>query len=573
MKWFNKLSIGKRLNISFVAVISLAIIFTGFFTFNRSYDTIDTIVEDSSKEINKQIILNYENYFNDVRNLANYIESETEKHDLNDSEILEALYVDYARLNTDTITISLLDMDGMVLVSSQSSSLQSMYLKQRDWFQNAVLNDGIYYFSPPHYQDIFQSSSEMVISVSKVIDYTSNGISYQGVMLLDLSTDKIEVLAKQTNLGDDGYMIIISDTGQLVYSSNESCLDPSCESVKWVQDTIIGSDYITLDGADLYGNINTIHGTRWRIATFVDVNIIDATRTNMIVSLIGVLAATVVASTITAYVLTRQITLPLQKLTAHMQEIETHENFHQKVSIEGQKEVVILAHAYNQMTEEIKGLMDRLVTEQKEKRKTEFIALQAQINPHFLYNTLDSIVWLSEQKRNEDVIQMVIALSRFFRVAISRGKTIIPIEKEIEHAKNYLLIQKIRYSDKFNFEFEIDEEVYQYSVVKLILQPILENAIQHGISAEFDGYIEIRLLLKNDSVVFEVENNGYGLTQNQINEIYLMIENDHKQSVGLRNVYQRLKLYYGNEANLEISSVVDENTVIRITIPKQEVTK
>ena len=179
-----------------------------------------------------------------------------------------------------------------------------------------------------------------------------------------------------------------------------------------------------------------------------------------------------------------------------------------------------LTHSFNEMIKETRDLMDRILFEQRSKRKTEFQALQNQINPHFLYNTLDSIVYLSENKMNEKVIEMVVALSKFFRISISRGKNIILLKEELEHARNYLLIQQIRYHEKFTYEFDIDEDVLDEEVVKLTLQPLIENAIQHGINTEYGkGKIIIRAFKKDDYLYLEVEDDGYGLLPEQIEEL------------------------------------------------------
>jgi two-component system sensor histidine kinase YesM len=221
------------------------------------------------------------------------------------------------------------------------------------------------------------------------------------------------------------------------------------------------------------------------------------------------------------------------------------------------------------MIEEIRRLMDRVVEEQREKRKTEFQALQNQINPHFLYNTLDSIVYLSENKMNDKVVKMVVALSRFFRISISRGRNIILLKEEIEHARNYLLIQQIRYNDKFDFKFEIDKEVLNLKVVKLSLQPIIENALVHGINTEYDsGTIIIRAYQKRHSLVLEVEDDGYGMTEELIESVYDNLTNKKlHNSIGLKNVYQRLRIYYGEEVEFKIISELDEKTIVRLVIP------
>jgi two-component system sensor histidine kinase YesM len=214
--------------------------------------------------------------------------------------------------------------------------------------------------------------------------------------------------------------------------------------------------------------------------------------------------------------------------------------------------------------------MERVVDEQRDKRKTELRALQNQINPHFLYNSLDSIVWLAEHERSEDVVTTVIALARFFRISISKGATFILVREEIDHVKNYLTIQSIRYVDKFSYAFDIDERMMTMKVMKLILQPLVENAIHHGL-VEDDGFIEIKGRLENGWMLFDVRNTGYGLTESRIAEIHDHLDGrDGSGSgfgVGLRNVQQRLKLYYGESAGLRFSGQPDEDTVVTVRIP------
>jgi len=170
---------------------------------------------------------------------------------------------------------------------------------------------------------------------------------------------------------------------------------------------------------------------------------------------------------------------------------------------------------------------------------------------------------------NEEVVEMVVALSKFFRISISRGKNIILLSEELEHARNYLLIQQIRYNKKFTFNFEVDENVKNCKVVKLILQPIIENAIYHGINTEYnEGSIQIRAFEKNGKLHLEVEDDGYGITPEKIEELQIGFKDQTKaKSVGVRNVYQRLQLYYGVESEFIIESELDVKTIIRLVIP------
>lgn len=567
MKWFKNLAIDKKYNVIVMMFLLVALTIASVIILSSTNRTFNTVVANNSKEINKQIILNYESYFDNIRETGNYIELNSRNLDLSNGSELEDFYINISSSNQDTITISLLAMDGSVLVTSKPNSTPYNRLNERNWFTKAVANEEVFFFSTPHRQDVFLQSNQTVISVSKVIEYNQGGELTSGVLIIELSMEEINTLARQTNLGEGGHLIITSETGDLIYSSTEECLSSTCTSNEIVQRIIIGGDFVEIDDLDMYVNINTIQGTRWRIATFVNTEIIFNSRTTIILTLFTVLGVTIVASTIAISLITKQITKPLNELKEHMMGLQHSDHLYQEVHVSGQKEVVILAEAYNDMIREIRVLLDRLVNEQTAKRKTELKALQTQINPHFLYNTLDSIVWLSEQKENDSVIKMVVALSRFFRISISRGKDIIPIDDEIQHAKYYLKIQKIRYLNQFEYVFEIDEEVRAYSVVKLVLQPLIENAIHHGIVEDEPGKITIRGYLKEETIYFEVINSGYGLNQEQIDEIYRKMLDDNYDSVGLKNVFQRLKLYYGDKSGITIASTMDESTTITIYFP------
>jgi two-component system sensor histidine kinase YesM len=237
------------------------------------------------------------------------------------------------------------------------------------------------------------------------------------------------------------------------------------------------------------------------------------------------------------------------------------------VDIKGEEEVVKLAQTFNMMLMRIRKLLAQVLQEQEEKRKSELDALQAQINPHFLYNTLDSIVWMAENEKNEDVITMVTSLARFFRISISRGKNVITIEEELEHARNYMIIQKMRYKNKFRFEIEAEKDTLHCKTLKLILQPLIENALYHGIEYMVDeGYINISVRKLDGKILFQVKDNGLGMPPEKL-ETLLLAKSKEYSGVGVKNVHERIKLFYGNEYGLEIESQLEVGTNVKIWIP------
>jgi two-component system sensor histidine kinase YesM len=266
----------------------------------------------------------------------------------------------------------------------------------------------------------------------------------------------------------------------------------------------------------------------------------------------------------------RTITTPMKQLELAMRKVEKSDYFRmEEVDISASKEVEELTKRFNKMMRKISELMERVIAEQNAQRKSELKALQNQINPHFLYNTLDSIVWLIENEKNDKAGEMVVALARFFRLSISKETETIPVREEIEHVRNYLLIQNIRYSDSFDYDIEVDDDALEIPTMKLILQPIVENCIYHGLKNKIDqGHIKITAKTDGDYLVMSVADNGYGMRQETIDKLYeTFMDGVPSNSVGLKNVYQRVVIYFGGNAEVKIESELDDGTTITIREP------
>ncbi len=565
-----RLSIGQYIVISTFSVVFIFVIATSLFYYQKFTQTTNSLVDFQSEEISKQIVLNYENYISQTLFTSNYIQKETYEKDVNDDiNDLTDLYRFTSDSQGDINSISLFAESGDILVSSDDEYRDINY-STREWFSEATDNPDIFYFSAPHIQSVILNDSTSVISVSKAVKYFDNGIEKDGIILIDLNSNIIVELSEATNLGDYGHILILTDQDNVIYSSNWECLDGECQSIEVVNEYILGDFTTKIDEINMKVNINTLTQTRWRIITFMNIEEVTASNQNTTVFLILISVGSVIATIMIASILSSRIRNPLNQLQKLMKKVEEGD-FDSKIEIYGQREIEEIASSFSDMVSKIKELMVAVVDEQNQKIKNELAALQHQINPHFLYNTLDSIVWLAENNRNEDVVRTVVALARFFRISISKGRNIITVKEEIEHIKNYLVIQQVRYVDRFSYTLDVDKKLYDYPCMKLILQPIVENAIYHGISVE-EGEIGIRCFKEDNSLIFEVSNSGYGITDDEIKEIYDTIKNkDINKGVGMRNVYQRLKLYYGDKADIIIESVLDESTIIRLIVPVDEV--
>ena len=243
-------------------------------------------------------------------------------------------------------------------------------------------------------------------------------------------------------------------------------------------------------------------------------------------------------------------------------------------------EIDELSYNFNDKIIRIKELIENIKIEQKNKKNTELWLLQTQINPHFLYNTLDTVVWMAEAGDSKKVVDMITALSSFLRIGLNKGKKFIQIREEIRHIESYLKIQKFRYDDILEYSIEIENSLYDMRILKLLLQPLVENALYHGIKYKREGgSIRIRGYEKDNNIILEVIDNGVGMDENKLNKIKAVIENTSLEnsdiirtnggSFGLYNVAERIRLYYGNEYGLDIGSRENVGTTVTIILPAE----
>jgi two-component system sensor histidine kinase YesM len=269
--------------------------------------------------------------------------------------------------------------------------------------------------------------------------------------------------------------------------------------------------------------------------------------------------------------LSASVTEPIREMMSLMKRVEQGEL---AVSMKASPlaEIGQLSKSFNIMVGRIKSLMDEVYQEQRTLRKAELAALQAQINPHFMYNTLDSIIWLSRHSRNQEVIEMVTALTRLFRLGINKGRDLITVEQEVEHVRSYLTIQSLRYRDKFDYALDVEPAVRNLWTLKLILQPLAENAIYHGVKMKRTrGSIRIGVHEDGQAVVFGVRDDGPGMKEDSLQALLDSLSGGkgaRPQGFGLKNVDERIRLYFGPEYGVAVSSIDKEGTEVRIRIPK-----
>ena len=275
---------------------------------------------------------------------------------------------------------------------------------------------------------------------------------------------------------------------------------------------------------------------------------------------------------ILSYYIPRSITMPITRISRVTDQVAKG-NLSVRAAAESGAEARMLSDSLNAMIDKINELLDQVTTEQVRLRKAEFELLQAQINPHFLYNTLDTIVWLAEAGDQKRVVSMVGNLSDFFRTSLNQGKDIISIREELAHVRSYLEIQQVRYQDILRYKITVPEDLYEYKIPKITIQPLVENALYHGIkNKRGQGTITVTGKSKENGFVLYVRDNGIGMTQERLNEVRAGIQKlsyTGKEIYGLYNVNERIRLNFGETYGISIESTYGEGTCVSISLPDQ----
>ena len=419
------------------------------------------------------------------------------------------------------------------------------------------------YMTAPHVETIFEGYYPWVVTMTAPLE----GGGEAAWVSLDLSFSGISSYIKNVSIGQRGYCFLMDDAGNIIYHPQQQLLYAGLKS----EDTealaaLEDGDYA--DDTVIYC-LASVEGSDWRAVGVSYVDELVNRNVNDMIRLSLWLAVVVLAvAVLTSWLLSRLIGKPLRGLASAMESFESDADHFAYKPVGGTREVQELSDSFEHMVLRIQELMTTVREEEINLRKTELKALQAQINPHFLYNTLDSIAWMCEQGRNADAVRMVHALARLFRISISRGHELIPIAKEIEHAESYLQIQMYRYKNQFTYDFDVDPDCLSYYCNKITLQPIIENSINHGLDLMVDeGRIDVLVRQDGDDIVFSVRDNGVGMSEEQIEAIMQHGPTD-RTGIGIKNVNDRLKIYFGKSYGLHITSEPDIGTCVEIRMPK-----
>ncbi|MEJ5188181.1 MAG: sensor histidine kinase [Breznakiellaceae bacterium] len=482
------------------------------------------------------------------------------------------------------------EIAGIMLIAADDRILTSHYarinrdpLTLENWYlKGANSTRGIAIIPRPigrNIRSLFGFGADDVVSLVRPVWDPRSPRHLLGVILIDIQLEYIQELLADSSLGRDGYLYISDQNGELVFA-------PLTTSVYRIAPRKLEGDsgrlFRRFGQEEFQILFKRSSYTGWVTAGVFSMQsaLREVSLIKWFVVVVG--SITIFLAIILSLFFSASIARPIEQLRSLMKQVETGD-FSIRFTGAQHDEIWQLGHSFNKMIEEIHHLIQQVYEEQRLKREIELRVLQEQIKPHFLYNTLDTIQWMAQEKGATDIVHMVSALTRLFRVGLSRGDEMVRLSEEIRHLESYLYIQKIRYEDKFDYSIEIQEGLDNYRVLKVILQPLVENAIYHGIKERRGrGHISISVRLEGADLLFIVEDDGIGIPEERLRQLEEELEGTprtaHEGAVGAfspmgfgaRNVHERIRLAYGEPYGLRFSSMYGKGTVVTVRHPAVE---
>lgn len=541
------------------------------------YDKFSRTAEENAylniRQIIDQVGSNLETYVKGMRDIYTVVEDQFRSGIPVEEDSLKGQLSTLLQTREDLVSVALFTPQGEPVINVPDlPMMKNTGLTAQSWFESARREPGTWMISAPHIQNLYQGGYKWVVSMSKMITYTSGGKSHKGILLLDINFQTIDEISSRISLGKKGYAYITDPLGNIVYHPQQHLIYAGLkyENLETVLKYRYGSYTDRSTGEERYITVRSVRPIDWKIVGVAYPDEMVTTKRDLGEFLIWFLAIVLAAIVLISIIVSAKISQPILRLEKSVKKVERGD-FSSPVEVHGYVEVERVSHRFNLMVQRVRELMEQIIREQEAKRKSELDVLQAQINPHFLYNTLNSVIRLAESGRSEEVVRTITSLSKLFRISLSKGSHIITVREELEHVRNYLIIQNIRYKNKFQYVIEAEDEVLECRTLKLILQPLVENAIVHGLEEMYDpGMILIQARRLGANVQITIKDNGLGMSPETLASILDgNAESQGGSGVGIRNVNERIQLACGSAFGLAFESEREEGTTVTVTFPAE----
>lgn len=537
--------------------------------------------EEHSVQLIHQVSNSMDVYVETIEKMVNYIQLELQDTPFFTMESEGASGWDsetaYIRSVLENVANSHREVAGIFIatkedlyVSTGMSRISRDPFQNERWYREASENpEEIQLISVVTGRNIVTNRSysiDDVFSLAKAVQDPETG-EVLGVILLDIRHDIIQSSINGVTIGEKGFVFVMDQEDNIVYTPVNGIVYRV--NPKWVK--AMEPMSVQIQGGSYQIRSELSPYTGWRTVGVFSMDEVMSSVNTIVYILFTCVIISLVLVVIVSFKFSRTLTNPIFKLKRLMKQAESGD-LTVRFNFQHNDEIGELGQSFNHMIARIDQLIQMVYVEQENKRTAEMKSLQEQIKPHFLYNTLDTISWMARDYDAEDIVRLVDALTNMFRIGLSHGKDIITVKEEITHVSNYLYIQKIRYKDKLNYVIHVDESLYAIEVPKLILQPLVENAIYHGVKAKRGGgTITITGVPEGENLVFTVQDDGAGMLQEKVEELNRRMSErsvlDEQKSFGLFYIRERIQLCYGKGYGVHVESTLGEGTRVTITLP------
>ncbi|TDF98817.1 sensor histidine kinase [Paenibacillus piri] len=578
-----QLMLRHKLLISFALIVLIPSICIGFFSHQKSSSIIQEQTSRAYLEALRQTTINISYRLTEVENISELIYNneklqkilrKAKEHELTMAEILD----DYKNIteiihnlekSRNIFRIRLLVPYPVLYAADNQNIFNVTQDEFKEWNKDLVDQPGLMKWKYVANQSYLSIGVKPVVSLNRLILDFNNINTVLGTVAIDVDEAKFNDVLKNMNLTLPYQAMLFKNTEMITSYTHKP--DQIKVNLQTIQETVKdkpteAQNYkkIQLQGKDYLYLVQNVENVDWKLIVLIPaLNITD--QSQLLGVYIMILSVTLIAFAIgLSFLLSNRITRRLQILAEKMKGIEQG-TLGEIVEIKGKDEISLLQRRFNKMSTQIKSLIDEVYTITINKQREEMKVLEGRINSHFLYNTLDTIKWMSIKSNAPEIATVVTNLSKFFRISLNRGQDTISVERELEHVKAYIDIQNIRFSGNIQYEVDIDAStLFPLEIIKLILQPIVENSIIHGInkSLKKQGTIIIRGRLRGERIAFYISDNGVGMNR----ETYESIVHSSSDGYGVKNVHQRIQLYYGSECGVKIRSRSGQGTVVRLLL-------
>lgn len=556
-----------------MAITLVTIVTMGFLLYQRFKLAIDKMAVSNTEATVESTVDRVNSDLLDIRQIfdaANY--NIVQEFDISSEKFAEQFSLLY-EVNSDKIeSMALYGNEGRLIASEPVAvEKENIDVKGQDWYKNAESAIENVHFSIPHIQNLYEDGLyryHWVVSLSRYVDINDGEIPGSGVLLVDMKYSVIEDVLKQINDSSEGiYYYMISRDGQMIYHPRKTEMARGL----FEENSLKASGYeegtyeITTDGHKESVVVGNIAYTGWKLIGVVPESVQTARINNFRYYIFTTIMVLMMMLLEGNRLISRKISKPIRKLD---ESVKTYEaGGKTDIYIGGSSEIRHLGYSVQRSYERIETLMEEIIRQQNERRKSELDALQSQINPHFLYNTLSMMNWMAIRSNQMEISKVTLALSTFYRTALSKGEDVVTVENCIQNMQAYLEIQLTMHDNNFTVDWDIDPTIKNEKMPKLLLQPVVENAIEHGIDEKEDGDKKLFLSFRGngDDVEITVRDNGMGMPQEKAETLVTY----QAKGYGLKNVNDRIRLLYGEKYGIQIFSAPDEGTTVVMRFPKE----